>query len=104
MNLGKWIIGAALVTALAACSGGSTDTTNSPAAIAPTELMQAQAAATPTEAMAAPPVATEPAAPAGATADGDAIPVGSSALHASDPTTASLSGEKPRLVEFFAFW
>lgn len=100
MRGSKWLASLVLLTALAACSGqapaGST-----PAADAPTEALAP--APTSVEATVAPAetagVAIEPTA-----GDPDAIPTGSSALHASDPTTASLTGDKPRLVEFFAFW
>lgn len=101
MRRARWIIGIALISALAACSGASPEATQIPAPAAPTETVAEPQVPS---AMAPVPSATMGAAAAEPTAVDDSIPVGSSALHASDPTTASLSGEKPRFVEFFAFW
>ncbi|MGA9532452.1 MAG: hypothetical protein WBR18_07020 [Anaerolineales bacterium] len=114
MVSGKWIIGVALISVLAACSGSAPDAIELPATARPTEVMQAPSVVAPTEDLNVNPAASEAVAPSGATmsapmteptaVDDDAIPTGSSALHASNPATASLSGDKPRFVEFFAFW
>lgn len=104
------VLGTTLLLALVltACSlGGPADSPPAPqespeggeAATSTPQPAPTATAVPPTEA----PTETAEAAP-GALPAGDDIPQGSSALKASNPSQVSLTGGKPRLVEFFAFW
>ncbi len=65
-----------------------------PTMVSPTQTPEQEAPAT----EAFPPTETPP------PLESDEIPKGSSALKASPPGDVSLTGERPRLIEFFAFW
>lgn len=90
--------------ALAACSVGTSQDAAGPAA--PESAEPTASPAPPTKApeeQISPTAMPEPTATPDST-DSDEIPTGSSALKASPPNQVSLTGDKPRLVEFFAFW
>jgi hypothetical protein len=98
---GKPLAGLAAVAMLLSACGGQAPVPT------PTPTPTAVAASTPAPAPTDEPMAMPSEVPAGQSTQAggdDAIPMGPAALHASDPTTASLTGEKPRFVEFFAFW
>lgn len=110
----KFVLGTALILALAACSqafptvqvseppaDSQPAATDSPAEAAPPASTEAEAGAPPAE---PPTQAAQPTGEPAAATPTEPTPLGSPELKASDPATVSLAAGKVQLVEFFAFW